>query len=44
MRGLEYNGNEYNFTDDECECIVFHNNKIHTHLLLRVNYTTYDLR
>lgn len=43
-RGLTYNGDEYDFTDDERECIVFHNNKIHDHPLLRVNYTTYDLR
>ncbi|KAF8556416.1 hypothetical protein OG21DRAFT_1437003 [Imleria badia] len=43
IQGLAYNGDEYDFTDEDRDCIVFENNKIYNHPLLCVNYTTYDL-
>lgn len=44
LRGLAYNGDEYTFTDKDRRCIILRNNQIFEHSLLRINYTTYDLR
>ncbi|KIJ57919.1 hypothetical protein HYDPIDRAFT_141904 [Hydnomerulius pinastri MD-312] len=44
LRGLAYNGDEYDFSDEDRDCILLRDNKIFEHSLLRVNYTTYDLR
>ncbi|KIJ17498.1 hypothetical protein PAXINDRAFT_110880 [Paxillus involutus ATCC 200175] len=44
LRGLAYNGDEYDFSDNNRGCVLLRDNKIFEHSLLRVNYTTYDLR
>ena len=44
LRGLVYNGDESNFSDEDCRCVIILNNKIYEHAYLRINYTTYDLR
>lgn len=44
LRGLAYNGDEYEFTNADRDGIIFRDNKVYPHSLLRVNYTTYDLR
>ena len=44
LRGLAYNGDEYDFSDEDRSCVLIHNNQIFEHSFLRVNYTTYDLR
>jgi hypothetical protein len=44
LQGLDYSGDEHEFTDEDREQIIFANNRIHEHGVLRVNYTTYDLR
>lgn len=43
-RGLAYDGDEHNFSDSDRYCINIKDNNIFHHSLLRVNYTTYDLR
>ncbi|KIJ14903.1 hypothetical protein PAXINDRAFT_23838, partial [Paxillus involutus ATCC 200175] len=35
---------EHNFSDSERNSIIISDNKIYEHSMLRVNYTTYDLR
>ena len=32
------------FRDDELDALVFSRNRIYTHKVLRVNFTTYDMR
>ena len=44
MCGLAYNGDEYEFSDEDRSCLLIHNNRFFEHAFLRVNYTTYDLR
>ena len=44
MLGREYDSDEHSFTAQECNALVFMNNRIYKHNILRVNYTTYDLR
>jgi hypothetical protein len=44
MLGFPYDGDENVFTDEDRSCIAFHDNKIYNHPLVRINYTTYDLR
>jgi hypothetical protein len=44
LRGLDYSGDEHAFSDAERDLIIFANNKVHEHSILRINYTTYDLR
>ena len=34
---------EYDFTDDEQATVIFKDNRIYSHKVLRVNYTTYDV-
>ena len=41
---MAYNGDEYNFSDEDRNCVLFHDNKIFEHNVLQINYTTYDLR
>ncbi|KAG6380707.1 hypothetical protein JVT61DRAFT_5085 [Boletus reticuloceps] len=43
-RGLTYDGDEHDFSDNDRYCINIKDNQIYHHALLRVNYTTYDLR
>jgi len=40
----EYDGDEITFTPAERNTLVFVNNRIYRHKVIRVNYTTYDLR
>ncbi|KIJ11124.1 hypothetical protein PAXINDRAFT_15944 [Paxillus involutus ATCC 200175] len=44
LRGMAYNGDEYDFSDQDRDCILFHDNKFFEHSVLQINYTTYDLR
>lgn len=44
LRGLAYNGDEYEFSDEDRSCVIVHNNQFFEHAFLRINYTTYDLR
>jgi hypothetical protein len=40
----EYDGDEVSFTPEERSTVTFVNNRIYKHKVMRVNYTTYDLR
>ncbi|KIL64549.1 hypothetical protein M378DRAFT_39294, partial [Amanita muscaria Koide BX008] len=42
--GLEYDGDECNFTPSERNHVIIKNNSIYTHKVIQVNYTTYDIR
>ncbi|KAM6494731.1 hypothetical protein JOM56_009354 [Amanita muscaria] len=44
LRNLQYNGDEYQFTDDELNDIIILDDTLYRHKVLRINYTTYDLR
>ncbi|KAH7921017.1 hypothetical protein BV22DRAFT_1107414 [Leucogyrophana mollusca] len=44
LRGIAYTGEEPNFTDEDRDSISIAKNQLYEHSLLRVNYTTYDLR
>ncbi|KAH7920743.1 hypothetical protein BV22DRAFT_1020666 [Leucogyrophana mollusca] len=44
LQGLDFNGDEYDFTDAQRNSIVIPNNILFESKTLRVNYTTYDLR
>ena len=44
VQGLAYNGDEYNFSDEDRCCVLILDNKFFEHVYLRINYTTYDLR
>ena len=43
LHGLAYNGDEYQFSDDDRSCILIHDNRLFEHAYLHVNYTMYDL-
>jgi hypothetical protein len=40
----DYDGDEYDFTDQERQDVTLLNNRMYRHKVLRVNYTTYDCR
>jgi hypothetical protein len=42
--GLDYDGDEIEFTSAQRNTITFINNRLYRHKVLRVNYTTYDMR
>ena len=42
--GLEHDADEVNFTESQRASITFVKNRIYQHKVLRVNYTTYDMR
>ncbi|KIK75878.1 hypothetical protein PAXRUDRAFT_18604 [Paxillus rubicundulus Ve08.2h10] len=44
VRGLAYDGDEHIFSEEDRRCISINDNKIYWHSMLRVNYTTYDVR
>ncbi|KAG2744431.1 hypothetical protein P692DRAFT_20878210 [Suillus brevipes Sb2] len=44
LRGLEYSGDEDEFSDEDRSQIILANNQLFKHTILRINYTTYDLR
>ena len=41
---LKYDGDELDFTPSERRSVIIDNNIIYRHKVLRVNYTTYDMR
>jgi hypothetical protein len=41
--GVPYDGDEHDFTDEDRDTIILKDNKIYSHRVLRINYTTYDL-
>ena len=44
LLGLEYNGDELEFTSNERNTAIIEYDTIYCHKVLRINYTTYDLR
>ena len=42
--GQEFTGDETGFTPAEQSSVTFVNNRLYRHKVLRINYTTYDLR
>jgi hypothetical protein len=44
LLGLEYNGDEHNFSDEQRGSITIAKNRMYLHSTFRLNYTTYDLR
>ena len=34
LQGLIYNGNEYDFNNENCHCVIILNNKIYEHAYL----------
>ncbi|KAF8153903.1 hypothetical protein B0H34DRAFT_661389, partial [Crassisporium funariophilum] len=44
LLGRLYDGNEVEYTNDDRDTVLICNNSIYRHKVLRVNYTTYDLR
>jgi len=44
LSGLDYDGDETQFTAAQRNSIAIINNRVYRHKVLRVNYTTYDLR
>ena len=43
LLGHDFDGDERSFTAEERNNLIFANNRIYKHKVLRVNYTTYDL-
>lgn len=41
---MEYDGDENEFTDEDRATVIIKDNKIYSHNILRINYTTYDVR
>ena len=39
-----YDGDEHTFTDVERDSINFLSNRLYRHKVVRINYTTYDMR
>ncbi|KAH7918173.1 hypothetical protein BV22DRAFT_1025018, partial [Leucogyrophana mollusca] len=44
LLGMQYDGDEHDFTDEQRDTVIIKRNKLYEHKVLRVNYTTYDLR
>ncbi|THG93150.1 hypothetical protein EW026_g8010 [Hermanssonia centrifuga] len=44
LSGKDYNGDEQEYSDEERRALLFVDNRIYRHKVVRVNYTTYDLR
>jgi len=44
LLGHKYNGDELDFTPVDRRAVLITNNTIYRHKVLRINYTTYDLR
>ncbi|KAG1831450.1 hypothetical protein DFJ58DRAFT_848220 [Suillus subalutaceus] len=44
IHGIDYAGDEQEFSDDDRSQVVLANNQLCEHSILRINYTTYDLR
>ncbi|KIK15448.1 hypothetical protein PISMIDRAFT_115159, partial [Pisolithus microcarpus 441] len=43
LRDLPYEGDEYEFSDNDWDCVLISDNKLYKHATLHVNYTTYDM-
>lgn len=41
---MDYSGDEHNFSDEDRNQVTIVNNRLHEHSVLRINYTTYDVR
>ncbi|KAI0059027.1 hypothetical protein BV25DRAFT_1918740 [Artomyces pyxidatus] len=41
---LEYDGDDHQFSDEDRETVLLKDNRIYEHSVVRVNYTTYDVR
>ncbi|KAG2070081.1 hypothetical protein BDR04DRAFT_989722, partial [Suillus decipiens] len=41
--GLAYNGDKYNFSNEDHDSVIIGENKLFQHSTLCINYTTYDL-
>ncbi|KAG0695611.1 hypothetical protein DFH29DRAFT_813989, partial [Suillus ampliporus] len=44
LRGLEYSGDEDEFSDGDRSQVIFANNQLFEHSVLHINHMTYDLR
>jgi hypothetical protein len=44
LHGLEYSGDEDEFSDEDRSQIILANNQLFEHTILRINYAMYDLR
>lgn len=44
LLNIAYDGDEHEFSDSDRASVFFKDNKIYTHKVLRINYTTYDVR
>ncbi len=44
LYGKEYDGDEEEYTDAERRQVILVNNRIYRHKVVRINYTTYDVR
>jgi hypothetical protein len=42
--GQEYNGDEHQYSREQRASVVFMKNRLYRHKVLRINYTTYDMR
>jgi hypothetical protein len=44
LRGRAFEGDEFDFSDEDRNTISFVYNRIYRHKVMRINYTTYDMR
>ena len=44
LTGRVYDGDEHEYTPEERDRVIFLHNRLYRHKVLRVNYTTYDMR
>ncbi|THH07280.1 hypothetical protein EW146_g9368 [Bondarzewia mesenterica] len=44
LLGKQFDGDEHMFSDEDRNCISFIHNRIYRHKVLRINYTSYDMR
>ena len=44
LQGKTYDGDEHSYSDEERDNVKFKTERIWQHKVLRLNYTTYDLR
>ncbi|KAM6499872.1 hypothetical protein JOM56_005380 [Amanita muscaria] len=44
LRNLEYNGDEHQFSNEELSDVIILDDTLYRHKVLRINFTTYDLR
>ncbi|KAG2074335.1 hypothetical protein BDR04DRAFT_1008383 [Suillus decipiens] len=44
LHGLAYNGDEYNFSNEDHDSVIIGKNKLFQHSTLHINYITYNLQ